>query len=63
MTQVNEMPSTISTVSLLSLAILGALSAKAGGAPIRKAVLRVVHWGAMEIGLTACVGKLFGTTI
>lgn len=63
MTQVTEIPSTISTVSLLSLAILGALSAKAGGAPISKAVLRVVLWGAMAIGLTACVGKLFGTTI
>ena len=49
--------------SLLALAVLGVLGARAGGAPIVKSVARVVFWGALAMGVTAGVGKLFGTTI
>ncbi len=49
--------------SLLALALLGALGARAGGAPLAKPVARVVFWGALAMAVTAGVGKLFGTAI
>ena len=51
---------TVSGTSLLFLALLGALSARAGGAPIVTAALRVTFWGALAMALTAVVGALFG---
>ncbi|MDP3539449.1 MAG: VIT family protein [Azonexus sp.] len=50
----------ISGSSLLFLALLGALSASAGGAPVFLAAFRVTFWGALAMGLTAGVGTLFG---
>jgi VIT1/CCC1 family predicted Fe2+/Mn2+ transporter len=47
--------------SLVCLAILGAMGASAGGAPIGRSVLRVTFWGALAMALTAGVGHLFGT--
>jgi VIT1/CCC1 family predicted Fe2+/Mn2+ transporter len=47
--------------ALLSLAILGGLAAKAGGAPIVPGVVRVVFWSAIAMAVTASVGMLFGT--
>ena len=56
--------STITTVaSVLALALLGALSAYTGGAPILPAVLRVSLGGAAAMAATALVGHLFGTTV
>lgn len=49
--------------SVVSLAILGALGAKAGAAPIVPAVLRVLGWGAFAMAITAAVGRLFGVSI
>ena len=46
--------------SLLFLVLLGSLSARAGGAPVIPAALRVTFWGALAMGLTAGVGALFG---
>jgi VIT1/CCC1 family predicted Fe2+/Mn2+ transporter len=46
--------------SLLFLAALGSLSAKAGGAPVVVAASRVTFWGALAMALTAGVGALFG---
>jgi VIT1/CCC1 family predicted Fe2+/Mn2+ transporter len=46
--------------ALLGLALLGALGAKAGGAPIGRSVARVVFWGALAMAITAGVGRLFG---
>lgn len=48
--------------SLAFLALLGALSASAGGAPLVKAVARVTFWGALAMASTAGVGALFGVT-
>lgn len=45
--------------TLVFLALLGALAARAGGAPILPSVLRVSFWGALAMGLTAAVGALF----
>ncbi|MDF1781060.1 MAG: VIT family protein [Alcanivoracaceae bacterium] len=50
----------VSVSSLLFLALLGSLSAKAGGAPIIVAASRVTFWGALAMALTAGVGALFG---
>jgi VIT1/CCC1 family predicted Fe2+/Mn2+ transporter len=46
--------------SLLFLALLGALSAVAGGASVAVATARVTFWGALAMALTAGVGALFG---
>lgn len=50
----------VSAASIVFLAALGAVGAKAGGAPIGKAVVRVTFWGALALGATAAVGALFG---
>jgi VIT1/CCC1 family predicted Fe2+/Mn2+ transporter len=47
--------------SLVFLALLGALAARTGGAPLMKGIVRVTFWGALAMGVTALVGKLFGT--
>ena len=49
--------------SLLSLALLGVLSARAGGAPVLRAVLRVTFGGALAMAITALVGKLVGAAV
>ena len=48
--------------SLLFLALLGYLAARAGGSPPLTSVLRVAFWGALAMGLTTGVGYLFGVT-
>jgi VIT1/CCC1 family predicted Fe2+/Mn2+ transporter len=53
----------VATVSLLALAILGWLSAKAGGAGKRRAVVRVVFWGAAAMVVTGLIGAAFGTVV
>jgi VIT1/CCC1 family predicted Fe2+/Mn2+ transporter len=53
----------VTVLSLLFLAALGAVGAKAGGAPILQAVLRVTFWGAVAMAVTALVGKLFGAVV
>jgi VIT1/CCC1 family predicted Fe2+/Mn2+ transporter len=50
----------VSAASILFLALLGAVGARAGGAPVVKAVVRVTFWGAMALAVTAGVGALFG---
>ena len=46
--------------SLVFLAVLGMLSARAGGAPVVRSAMRVTFWGALAMVLTAAVGALFG---
>ncbi len=53
----------VAGLSLVCLAALGALAARAGGAPAWTGTLRVAFWGAAAMALTAGVGKLFGTTV
>lgn len=50
----------VSAASLVFLAILGALGARAGGAKVGRATLRVTFWGALAMALTAGIGALFG---
>jgi len=49
----------VAATSLAFLAVLGALSARAGGAPLSIASLRVTFWGALAMAATAAIGKLF----
>jgi VIT1/CCC1 family predicted Fe2+/Mn2+ transporter len=53
----------VSAASLLFLALLGAIGAQTGGAPIGKATLRVAFWGALAMAVTAGIGKLVGTAV
>jgi VIT1/CCC1 family predicted Fe2+/Mn2+ transporter len=50
----------VSAASLLFLALLGAVGARAGGANVGRATLRVTFWGALAMALTAGIGALFG---
>lgn len=49
--------------SLLFLAILGALGAKAGGADVWRGTTRVLVWGALAMAFTAGIGRLVGGAI
>jgi vacuolar iron transporter family protein len=49
----------IAITSLVFLAALGALAARAGGAPILRGAVRVLIWGAFVMGATGAVGTLF----
>ena len=53
----------VSVASLLFLALLGAIGAQAGGAPVIRATLRVTFWGALAMALTAGIGMLVGTAV
>lgn len=48
--------------SLVFLAGLGALAARAGGSSMGIAAVRFTFWGALAMDLTAGVGTLFGVT-
>ena len=49
--------------ALVLLSVLGALAAKVGGAPLWKGAVRVTFWGALAMGVSALIGRLFGTTV
>jgi VIT1/CCC1 family predicted Fe2+/Mn2+ transporter len=49
-------------VTVLALAALGALGAKAGAAPLLRPTLRVVGWGVFAMVVTSGIGWLFGVS-
>jgi vacuolar iron transporter family protein len=51
----------VSGTSLVFLALLGGLAARAGGAGVTMGALRVTFWGALAMAVTAGIGSLFGT--
>ena len=53
----------VSAGSLVGLAILGALGARAGGASVLKPTLRVTFWGAFAMAATAIIGSLVGHAV
>ena len=57
------LPVTVSIISLICLAALGAVAAWAGGARPLIGAARVVFWGALAMAATAAIGKLFGTSV
>lgn len=53
----------VSSASLVFLALLGAIGARAGGANARKGAVRVAFWGALAMAITAGIGSLVGTAV
>ena len=53
----------VAIASLIFLALLGAIGAKAGRADVVKASVRVTFWGAFAMALTAGIGALVGTAV
>jgi VIT1/CCC1 family predicted Fe2+/Mn2+ transporter len=53
----------IGATTLVVLAVLGGAGAKAGGAPMPAAIVRVTFWGALAMLVTAGIGHLFGTVV
>lgn len=49
--------------TIISLMILGGVSAKTGGSSIGKAIIRIVIWGTIAMGISAFVGYLFGVNL
>ena len=54
---------TVLVVTLVALGGLGAIGAKMGGAPIGRAMLRVMLWGSAAMAVTAAIGRIFGVTV
>jgi len=53
----------VAGASLVFLAVLGTIAARAGGAGALKGAFRVTFWGALAMVLTAAVGRLFGVAV
>jgi VIT1/CCC1 family predicted Fe2+/Mn2+ transporter len=53
----------VSVAALIFLAVLGALGAWLGGAPVGKPTLRVAFWGALAMAVTAGIGALVGKAV
>ncbi|PKU23036.1 VIT1/CCC1 transporter family protein [Telmatospirillum siberiense] len=53
----------VSAGSLVFLALLGIIGAKAGGANILKPTIRVTFWGALAMALTTGIGALLGKVV
>ena len=49
--------------SLVLLGLLGTVAAHLGGAAPLRAAFRVTFWGAVAMGVTAMIGRLFGTAV
>lgn len=50
-------------VTLGLLLVLGGVAARLGGAPLPRGALRMAFWGAVAMGCTAAVGRLFGLVV
>ncbi|MBS0568112.1 MAG: VIT family protein [Proteobacteria bacterium] len=55
-----HMALTVALASLVSLAVLGAIAARTGGAPMLPGALRVLAWSTLAMVATAAIGHLFG---
>ncbi|MBW4050753.1 MAG: VIT family protein [Proteobacteria bacterium] len=51
----------VASASLIFLALLGGLAARAGGAALTIGAARVTFWGALAMAVTAGIGSLLGT--
>lgn len=59
----NTLAAVVTGTSLVFLAILGGLAARAGGARATVGALRVTFWGALAMAITYGVGALFGAVV
>ena len=53
----------VSGSTLLLLVGLGSLAATLGGSPLLRGAVRVTFWGAVAMGATALVGRIFGAVV
>ena len=53
----------VALMSLVFLALLGSVGARAGGASVGTGAIRVTFWGALAMAITAAIGALFGTVV
>jgi VIT1/CCC1 family predicted Fe2+/Mn2+ transporter len=53
----------VAILSLVFLAVLGGIAARAGGANVYLGAFRVFFWGAIAMAATAIVGRLFGAAV
>lgn len=60
---VKEMEYWLYGFTIISLIILGAISARTGGSSIKKAIIRITVWGTIAMGLSAIVGYIFGVNV
>lgn len=60
---VNQMVFWLYGCTVVFLVLLGVISARTGGSSIGKAVIRILVWGTIAIGLSALVGYLFGVNV
>lgn len=58
-----QVPYVVAVVTLIALALLGGAGARMGGAPVRRAVLRVLFWGSLAMSVTFAVGHLFDAVV
>jgi len=63
MLPLDAMPHGVAASSLIYLALLGGIGARAGGAPMGRAVARVVFWGSAAMAATYAIGRIFGTAV
>ena len=50
-------------VTLAGLAVLGAVGARTGGAPMLRPTIRVLFWGALAMGVTVGIGRAIGAAV
>ncbi len=53
----------LSSLTIIGLALLGVISARLGGAPVIPATARVVIWGVLAMVATSLIGGLFGVAV
>ncbi|HEX9978387.1 MAG TPA: VIT family protein, partial [Acidimicrobiia bacterium] len=53
----------VGITSLVFLTGLGVVGARAGGAPLGRAAIRVTFWGTLAMVVTALIGKAFGAVV
>lgn len=63
MTPVNWVLPAVAVGSLVFLALLGVVGARAGGADVLKPTIRVTFWGALAMALTTGIGAVFGKVV
>lgn len=49
--------------TIVFLIILGIIAAKTGGSSVQKAILRIVVWGTLAMGISAVVGYILGVKV
>lgn len=57
------LPQGVVVTSLCALVLLGAMSARAGGAPVGRSIVRIVCWSSAAMAVTAGIGHVLGVSL